>query len=505
MKLLNIKSDVMDVSKFEEFQVNNRIRVNRYINIILWILIITGPAIAMGVKSGAFNAVTYATCRNISIAVIIVAAAHFMILKRFPSSLITSLFALLALDALLVYMTYMHIDIRLTWFLVPLLSILFCDLQVYITAVTVNYILMFVATYIVSFYYSAQIDIYPTPMSYFLKVIGCYSIESVIMVASGFVITKLSIDYIKWLIEQHAQIKKNDSEMNEQIDILNSLVEIYDNVNLIDFIESTEMSLRDPNQQKIIIDMSKQTHTAMNQRIKKKVMPDMLDSFLKFTDITTVRTRLSGKKIISADFIDMIEGWFRAQYVTVEATVDGIPDIVIYTTRNVDEEKRREEHLIRLSLTDELTRLYNRRCFEEDLDEHKRCGMDELFVLVSADVNGLKKVNDTLGHAAGDELIKGAASCLALSMQGLGKVYRTGGDEFFAIICTDNPNEICNEIRKKAGDWRGVYSDTLSISLGYASHKENPLSTLSDLEYIADTNMYYDKEKYYKKMGIDRR
>lgn len=178
--------------------------------------------------------------------------------------------------------------------------------------------------------------------------------------------------------------------MKEKMEILDSMAEIYDNVNLIDFINNAEMSIRDKEQKKHGIDLRMQTHTLMNQEIKNKVMPDQLDDFMTFTDIKTVRSRLSHKKLINADFIDVVLGWFRAQYITVDATLDGIPNVVIFTTRNVDDEKRREEHLIRLSLTDELTRLYNRRCYEEDLGEFRRQGLNEKFVLFSIDVNGLK-------------------------------------------------------------------------------------------------------------------
>jgi diguanylate cyclase (GGDEF)-like protein len=234
-------------------------------------------------------------------------------------------------------------------------------------------------------------------------------------------------------------------------------------------------------------------------------MPDQLDEFLKFTDIRTVRARLTGKKIISADFIDVVKGWFRAQYITVDSTSDRIPNTVIYTTRNVDEEKRREEHLIRLSLTDEMTRLYNRRCYDEDLEEYKLKGLGDGFVLFSVDVNGLKKVNDQKGHAAGDERIKGAADCLALAVRNKGKVYRTGGDEFIAIVHTDEPETIFSEIRSHAGAWHGVYSDTMTMSVGYASKKDEPDAEIDELERIADARMYEDKERYYRENGIDRR
>ena len=110
----------------------------------------------------------------------------------------------------------------------------------------------------------------------------------------------------------------------------------------------------------------------------------------------------------------MTQGWFRAQYIMVEATDEGVPTIAIYTTRNVDEERRREEHLMHLSYTDELTNLSNRRCYERDLKENRDKARTDDLVLFSIDVNGLKQVNDTSGHEAGDELICGAAECIAL-------------------------------------------------------------------------------------------
>jgi diguanylate cyclase (GGDEF)-like protein len=179
--------------------------------------------------------------------------------------------------------------------------------------------------------------------------------------------------------------------------------------------------------------------------------------------------------------------------------------VIIYTTRNVDEEKQREEHLIRISMTDEMTRLFNRRCFDEDLRELRKSDLPDDFVLFAMDVNGLKRVNDEKGHAAGDELIKGAADCLALSIGNKGKVYRTGGDEFMAIIHTENPEYIRQMIKHKTEAWHGIYSNELTMSVGYAAYKDQPNASVDDLEHYADARMYDDKEAFYKERGIERR
>ena len=492
-------------TEYRDFLSKNRTKVNGYLNKILWCFTLAGPAIAAGILGGIFPDITYLTCVCISAFIAVMSAVHLLLLKKYPTSNVTCIFALAALNLVLVYMSYSHVNIYITWFLVPLLSLLFCDRSLYFYATIQNFLLMVLVEWINAPYEAALNGKYETPTKCFLDRISGFTIESVVMFGAGFIIGKLIVDYFKNLLEQNKVIIDQEKIVGEKVDILDSMAEIYDNVNLIDFVNSTEMSLRDPEQQKHGIDMSAQTHTLMNQRIKKQVMPDMLDEFLTFTNIKTVRARLSHKKLISADFIDVISGWFRAQYITVDSTLDGIPNIVIYTTRNVDEEKRREEHLIRISMTDEMTRLFNRRCYDEDLREYRNGELSENFVLFSIDVNGLKTVNDTKGHAAGDELIKGAADCLALSVGKSGKVYRTGGDEFMAVVHTDDPESLRDAILGRTKEWHGIYSEEITLSVGYAAKKDRPDATVDDLEHSADADMYAEKQKYYQQRGIDRR
>ena len=81
---------------------------------------------------------------------------------------------------------------------------------------------------------------------------------------------------------------------------------------------------------------------------------------------------------------------------------------------------------------DELTGLRNRRAMREDfLDWSSSSGA---LCVVLMDLNGLKEINDTLGHQVGDTLIVGAAQCFSDTLGHYGTVYRTGGDEFVAVV-----------------------------------------------------------------------
>jgi len=133
------------------------------------------------------------------------------------------------------------------------------------------------------------------------------------------------------------------------------------------------------------------------------------------------------------------------------------------------------KNLVRITQTDELTGVLNRRAYEEDIYSHDSIP-DDKFVYVSIDVNGLKVVNDTKGHMAGDELIIGACQCMKESLGKVGKIYRIGGDEFVAIMFCDveKAKEILSDFDTALINWSGELIDSISVSYGYVSREEYP-------------------------------
>ncbi len=495
---------------YAEFLRENRIAVNKSLNVVLWFCIFTGPAIALGVAAGIFKNVDYDICIQISVIVAILAFGHYLMLKKWPDSVVTSITALLAFNMLLAHMTYGRVAVYLTWFLVPLLSLLFCDVRIYIFSVISNYCLMLISTWMVSPYFSGMRIDYDTVLSYYLNAIGGYTIETFIMTFAGLALGRLATTYFRDTMIQQEDLVEHETQMTEQLDILDSMAEIYDKVNLIDFHKMTERPLRgadaDDKLHEKNLDFSVYDHTYMTRQIMRNIVEDQAQAFINFTNITTVQDRLGDKKIISGEFINKYNGWFRAQYIVAERYDDGRPKVVVFTIQSIEAEKRREEHLIRIAMTDELTRLYNRRCYEEDILVYHEKEIEDDFSVFSIDVNGLKAANDTKGHAAGDELIRTCSECLLKAVGSRGKVYRTGGDEFIAIVHTDDSNTLLNDMKKEAGIWTGSrFNNRLSIAVGYAAHKDHPELSVEDLEKVADRMMYSDKAEYYKAAGIDRR
>lgn len=127
-------------------------------------------------------------------------------------------------------------------------------------------------------------------------------------------------------------------------------------------------------------------------------------------------------------------------------------------------------------------------------------------IIIAADVNGLKVMNDDMGHNYGDELIKGCAEVLSTSVE-KGRCFRIGGDEFVAIVekCLLTKQELIGKINSGMKEWHGKLIDRISMSYGIINSSDNPTSNIHDLLKLADKEVMVMKEQYYRRNGVDRR
>lgn len=177
---------------------------------------------------------------------------------------------------------------------------------------------------------------------------------------------------------------------------------------------------------------------------------------------------------------------------------------MFYMLSRVMKEKYEKEKLLYISNTDELTRCFNRHAYEERINN---LDFREEWIYISMDLNNLKYTNDSLGHAAGDELICAAADCMRESFGKYGNVYRIGGDEFVVII-TGNTKEfqsIIESFDRRVAQWHGKLVDSMTISWGYVFSSEKEWDNIYDIAKEADERMYKNKERYYQESKIVRR
>ena len=185
--------------------------------------------------------------------------------------------------------------------------------------------------------------------------------------------------------------------------------------------------------------------------------------------------------------------------------------ILFYMMRRVsndklEEEKENSKVFKSMANTDSMTGVRNKHAYmetESQLNIKIREGTIEKLALVACDINGLKYVNDTKGHAAGDQLIKDA-SALICDLFNHGSVYRTGGDEFVVLLLGkgyDTRGEVIEAFNKQVEE--NIKNNGVVVSIGCATLQPDD-EQLHDLFERAD-HMMYDRKKQLKSMGARTR
>ena len=168
------------------------------------------------------------------------------------------------------------------------------------------------------------------------------------------------------------------------------------------------------------------------------------------------------------------------------------------TYNKVYKENKETQMLIRHQAEhDALTGVFNRGAFEKLLKVHEKAEEQSPFALILIDVDTFKSVNDTYGHAVGDEILKKVASLLRSAFRSIDFVCRIGGDEF-SIIMVEMTMDLAYTIKEKiqavneelANPKSGLPAVSLSVGVAFTD-RENPGESLFK---DADKALYFVKE-----------
>jgi diguanylate cyclase (GGDEF)-like protein/PAS domain S-box-containing protein len=168
------------------------------------------------------------------------------------------------------------------------------------------------------------------------------------------------------------------------------------------------------------------------------------------------------------------------------------PNLVLVHTLDITERVVAEQRLKRLAEHDDLTGLYNRRYFESRLGE--TIGREDVAVLI-IDVDHFKFVNDSLGHAAGDELLREVTATMSAGLRRDDVLARFGGDEFAVLLTA------CGEAQAQAvgnhllaGIRANVTGVSVTASAGAAVFAAGSHVSASDAIVAADIALYEAKQ-----------
>ncbi|MDU0457915.1 MAG: diguanylate cyclase [Geobacteraceae bacterium] len=194
------------------------------------------------------------------------------------------------------------------------------------------------------------------------------------------------------------------------------------------------------------------------------------------------------------------------EWVKISPVFDSAGNIIKYlkVAQDITDRKKYEESLHYLSTHDSLTGLYNRVYFDAEMKRLEASREYPVSIIV-ADVDGLKAVNDSEGHDAGDQLIKSTASAILAVFRAADVVARIGGDEFAVLLphtdrqtAQDGVDRIRSNIESSASELHG---GGLSLGIATAQSGDELLSALKR----ADELMYLDKHQKRNKSPLNEK
>lgn len=244
---------------------------------------------------------------------------------------------------------------------------------------------------------------------------------------------------------------------------------------------------------------NKENHaaSALKKATLEIVDEKYVDNMLAFVDLSTIAGRLKNVDTLTCEFISKDLSWYRARFIPDADENANFISKVIFAVESIDEEKRRENHLLRLSETDLMTGIRNRGSGEKFITNLIRERKSGMFCLLDADK--FKSINDNYGHAAGDKVIKAIADCLKKTFRESDVVMRLGGDEFSAyaigIITKETGLKIIERFFHEIDciDIPELKDRKISISMGTAFYYGND-DTFETIYKRADECTYMSKK-----------
>ena len=299
---------------------------------ILFFCAFAGPAIALDRFLGYCD-VSYSSCVLMSLALIILSFGQKILNRYFPLSLWTVFWGLVGFMGVLTFMCTAKVGVYITYALVPMVSLFYCEKKIYLISVALNYVMILVSNVLVSDFRSLVRSDFHEPLDWFIAVMGGYTIESIAIGMAGYYLCNRISNHFRSIYTSNIVLDQKYRDEEHKDRVTRAITSLYQCVYVVDLKNDTyEVVQRDPFVSDVVRDednLATNIERAVFALVETKDKLQMLE----FLDLKTLPARLDQQSLIFAECQGKLHGRVQLSFILVERDEEGRPASVVFTLR----------------------------------------------------------------------------------------------------------------------------------------------------------------------------
>ena len=322
------------IGQYKDFVLKNRRSMNESMARILFFCAFAGPAIAIDRFLGYCD-VSYTSCILMSLALVLLSLGQKILNRYFPLSLWTVFWGLVGFMVVLTFMCNANVGVYITYALVPMVSLFYCEKFIYLVSVAMNYVMILVSNAMVSdIRFSLRTDFHE-PLDWFIAVMGGYTIESIAIGVAGYYLCKRISNNFRSIYNSNIVLDQKYRDEEHKDRVTRAITSLYQCVYVINLKNmSYEVVQRDRFVSDVIHD---EDNLAANIERGVFALVENVDKhqMLEFLNLNTLAARLEKESLIYRECQGKLHGRCQLSFILVERDEEGKPASVVFTLRQV--------------------------------------------------------------------------------------------------------------------------------------------------------------------------
>ena len=322
------------INRYRDFVLKNRRSMNESMAKILFFCAFAGPAIALDRFLG-YCEVSYSSCVLMSLALIVLSFGQKSLNRHFPLSLWTVFWGLVGFMGVLTFMCTAKVGVYITYALVPMVSLFYCEKKIYLISVALNYAMILVSNVLVSDFRSLVRSDFHEPLDWFIAVMGGYTIESIAIGMAGYYLCNRISNHFRSIYTSNIVLDQKYRDEEHKDRVTRAITSLYQCVYVVDLKNDTyEVVQRDPFVSDVVRDEDNLA-TNIERAVFALVETEDKLQMLEFLDLKTLPARLDQQSLIFAECQGKLHGRVQLSFILVERDEEGRPASVVFTLRQV--------------------------------------------------------------------------------------------------------------------------------------------------------------------------